>query len=400
MILAILVLVILSDVVADNSIIELIIDRKSYKFNILPSIMLFIQVIAAPVQASISDYYCRKKSLIFSLIACSLSFLFLIFTQSSSSFALILLWIGVLLNGSLGNMAPIAWSALADIQGKNLRFSLGLTTLAYPIGYMFLGTIKQIETQNFSTIHWIWRDVVPPVLLLICSIGLIYKFYTDPKDKKALRPLNLMQITKLELIALYKELQLPSTRLGTLSYFFWALSQYNILIIFLESENYLLPLIFSMLGYPIGVFILGISRKTTDEKMIKSAYIITTSFLLLFFILETLISDTTNIISSVYFFYTIGNAFLTCSIFSLFSKERSFHKQGKGFGLIVSADSAGFLMAICSSSLFKYFNVDIYYIALFSLFVFLISWLPYSSYEKRREDFNHLLRKNVKHIRS
>ena len=66
--------------------------------------------------------------------------------------------------------------------------------------------------------------------------------------------------------------------------------------------------------------------------------------------------------------------------------------KGKGFGIIVSADSAGFLLAIFSSVLFKRFDVNIETIVFLSFCLFAISWFPYTTYKKIRKDIRNPLK--------
>ena len=126
------------------------------------------------------------------------------------------------------------------------------------------------------------------------------------------------------------------------------------------------------------------------KKIIKTAFIITVSAMLLFFIFIPLMKNGLFLLSTCCCFYTLSNAFLTSSIFSLFSKEREIHQQGKGFGLIVAADSAGFLVGVIAEKGFENFQIAIEYAILVSLLVFLISWFPYSAYEKGRKNANRV----------
>ena len=71
---------------------------------------------------------------------------------------------------------------------------------------------------------------------------------------------------------------------------------------------------------------------------------------------------------------------------SLFSKERAIHNQGKGFGLIVSADSSGFLAGSTIVIILNHLGVKLEYVFLISFISFLMSWFPYIEYEKRRKN--------------
>ena len=141
-----------------------------------------------------------------------------------------------------------------------------------------------------------------------------------------------------------------------------------------------------MCGYLLGVTILGFCKHVQDEKIIRIGFLLTIASFILFFTVDCFVADNTTIISISSFFYTIGNAFLSPSMLSLFSKERAVHNQGKGFGLIVSADSSGFLAGSIVVITLNHLNVKLEYVFLISFMSFLISWLPYVEYERRRKN--------------
>ena len=309
----------------------------------------------------------------------------LIPAKSSSSLVSIFLLLSLVLNACLGNTVPIAWSALADLQQKKLRFYLGLTTTAYAIGYIALALFG--KTGQLSEHAWLWQNIILPLALVGLSIVFIWKLYNNKRDKK-LKQENphFIGLARSEFKSLSEELKSRSTLFGLLAYFCWACWQYSVLLLLLESQKHNMTIVIMMIGYIVGVSILGFTHKIKDEKIIRLAYIITIFSIILFFSGNSLLHDGESLFSISGFLYTCGNAFLTPSIFSLFSKEREIHEQGKGFGLIVSADSAGFLIGIILVRLFTSYKIDPEYMILFSSIVFLISWLPYSIYEKTRKN--------------
>ncbi len=136
--LPILLFCIVASVIGNNSIVRIFGAQTPMIALILSTTMIVLQIFAAPVQAGFSDFYCRKKSLIISLVFSCLSLIILIFFKSRNLLSMIPLVLVVFMNGALGNTIPLAWAALADSQKKNLRFSLALTTGAYSIAYMIL----------------------------------------------------------------------------------------------------------------------------------------------------------------------------------------------------------------------------------------------------------------------
>jgi MFS family permease len=381
----ILISAILADVVCNNSIVQVFEIQSHFNSLTLIFTMLGLQMIAAPIQAGFSDFYRRKKSLIVALSVSFISLFLLIYSKSSSSVASIFLLLSLVINACLGNTIPIAWSALADIQHKKLRFYLAITTTAYAIGYIALALFG--KTGNLSENAWLWQDIILPLCLIGLSILFIWKYYDDLRDKKLKKENpHFAELARTEFGSLSKELQSRSTLFGLLAYFCWACSQYSVLLMLLESQKYNITVVIMMIGYIVGVSILGFNHRIRDEKIIRLAFLITIISIILFFSGNIWSHDSEILFSISGFLYTWGNAFLTPSLFSLFSKERGVHEQGKGFGLIVSADSAGFLIGVILVQVFNNYKIDSEYMILFSSIIFLISWLPYSIYEKTRKN--------------
>jgi hypothetical protein len=69
---------------------------------------------------------------------------------------------------------------------------------------------------------------------------------------------------------------------------------------------------------------------------------------------------------------------------SLVSKERALDQQGKGFGLIISADSFGFLAATFAVLIFNSLKLKVEHMIIFSFASFLVSWFPYKKYKELR----------------
>ncbi len=387
--LLIFVLFILSDVVADNSILKVFGSQPPLTSLLLSSGFLVLQMVAAPIQAGFSDFYCRKKTLVASLSFSFLSLLILYFTKSNS--ASIFLFILILFTkGGLGNTVPLTWGALADSQEKNLRFSLAISTAAYAIGYMILAVLNMNAIKNEFLQTWLLSPESIPTILFVLSIILCILYFRDIRDRKLYNSNYNKSYTYLELIhsefkSLLKDLCRKSTKFGMLAYFLWATSQYSVLVLLTDFQTtYTSTVIWMMCGYFTGVTVLGFCKNVSDETMIKTGYIITIIALFLFFVFLPF-GNIKNLLSICYFFYTMGNAFLSPSILSLFSKERGLENQGKGFGLIVSADDGGFLIASILVIFFRLINLDLVYMIVFSFVIFILSLFPYLKYEKIRK---------------
>lgn len=169
--LPILIVCILANVVGDNAILRVFGAQPPLLALVLPTVMIILQILAAPVQAGFSDFYCRKKSLIVSLAFTSLSLIILIFFKSKHLLTLFPLVLVALMNGIFGNTVPLAWAALADIKKTNFRFSLALTTGAYSVGYMILAVSNlYVITNTF------WLFVISGVFVGVLFTYLMIKF--------------------------------------------------------------------------------------------------------------------------------------------------------------------------------------------------------------------------------
>ncbi len=169
--LPILIFCILANVVGDNGILRVFGVQRPLLALILPTVMIIMQILAAPVQAGFSDFYCRKKSLIVSLVFTSLSLVILVFFKSKHLLTIFPLILVAIMNGIFGNTVPLAWAALADIQKTNLRFSLALTTGAYSAGYMILAI-----SNLFVITNTFWLFVISGVFVGVLFTYFMIKF--------------------------------------------------------------------------------------------------------------------------------------------------------------------------------------------------------------------------------
>ena len=120
----VLLIFIAADEVSNNTILESISSlsiqgRNSVSVIIslsLTAFFLILQVFAAPFQAGISDFSCRKKSLVFSMAATLISVMFLWCGQS-----IIILIMMICLKALMGNTLPIAWAGIIDEQSFDKR---------------------------------------------------------------------------------------------------------------------------------------------------------------------------------------------------------------------------------------------------------------------------------------
>lgn len=382
---------ILADVVGENCVLRVFGSQPPVTALLLSVGMLVVQMIAAPIQAGFSDFYCRKKSLIASLIFSLASIILLLFTKSTDQVYPLLFILILILSGALGNTIPLAWAALADSREKNIRLPLALSSAAYAIAYLVLAFSSMGKMKAIFDPHWLSPDRVS-VFLFIVSILLCMFFFADRRDRKSHfefkdTKLKYLRLAHAESTSLIKEVSCKRTRLGLLAYLLWATSQYSVLILLTDFQvGYKTTVIWMMCGYLVGVAILGFLKDISDEKMIRAGFIVTIAAIPLFYIWKLFKFDSKTALTVCFFVYTVGNAFLSPSILSLFSKERKLNQQGKGFGLIISADTLGFLIALILVILYKDSELNLKYLTVFSFVVFMISWFPYVRYEKIRKN--------------
>ena len=269
---------------------------------------------------------------------------------------------------------------------KSLKLYLLLGLILCAIAGGIVGCLSEKTSSSLSP------DDLISTILFVASILLCLLILKDAKDKKdhlavKREKKKFRDLIRSEFRLLRQEISCYTTRSGLLAYFLWATSQYIILVLFTDFQiKYTSTVIMMMCGYLLGVAILGFCKHVPDEKIIRIGFLLTIASFASFFLVDFFVDDNTRITSISCFFYTIGNAFLSPSILSLFSKERAVHNQGKSFGLIVSADSSGFLAGSIIVIIFNHLNVKLEYIVLASFATFLISWFPYIEYERRRKN--------------
>lgn len=373
------------DETCDNYLLNAVSNHSNLIEFILYAIFLLTSIVASPIQAGYSDFYCRKKSLIISL-SCSLISSVLIFLSFQNvSMPFLFIFLALLLKAGLGNTLPLSWAAIADTQTKNFRFSLGLSTSAMAFGYLMLIAIKTFF-ENHSTF------VI--VILFLTLIYFCVYFFKDIRDKKELPSYeNSMKnsIHKFSFLASIKNeislivnnfLKDSRTRKALTAFFFWEVSFYSALIADIDMKiKGFNDLSLSMLiGYLIGVAYLKFSNKS-DEQMIKIGYVISIASLAPILVLNY-VFDIRILMLCAYFIYSLAAAFLAPSLFSILSGERKPHEQGKIYGLIDSTDTIAFLIASIYLIIYNSLQLSQIFLVIFSLTAFLISLIPYAKFKK------------------
>lgn len=329
------------------------------------SVALFgSQIIFSPLQAGFSDFSSRKRSLIFAFLITFISLLFLPF-NSKSTYFIYFLFIASLLKGIGGNIVPIARAGLAESIKHNFRFAIGLSTSAIAAGYIFI----KILSQHLDSFY------VPVILIVTMPIILFFliRFYLDKHDADPTdKPATFTKAMIKDMKAIYNDfLKDKIFFLSASSYYFWEVSFYLVFIkdVELRSSDFKNFSLTMCAGYLFGVVLLRFISRWHDQHVLKLGYRISIISIILIFIAAfsgiSLLNQFAPI--SGYFVYSLGFGFFVPCLFSMVSKIRQPHEQGKIYGLIDSVDTVAFITAM----LIDVFVTD-FKLIIFTSFIFLL----------------------------
>lgn len=343
------------------------------------------EIIFSPIQAGFSDFSSRRKGLIFAFLVTLLAMIFLLF-PSKSVYFLIFLFLAALLKGIAGNIIPIARAALADSVKHNFRLTIGLSTSAIAAGYIFIKVVSQ-DLDSFY---------VPVALLITVPLILyfIFKYFFDKNDEDTNnKPSSFTNAMKKDLKSIYYNfIKDKIFSLSSCAYFFWELSFYLVFISDVELKNrYFKNFSITMcFGYLMGVLCLKLISNWHDRRVLKLGYVI--SIFSVLFVIVSFVSGINffqqHMPISGYFIYSFGFGFFVPCLFSMVSKIRPSHEQGKVYGLIDSIDTVSFATAILIGIYVSGFKLIIFLSFLFLLigtFVYNLSKKYWVRYEKRLE---------------
>lgn len=310
----------------------------------LISIVLFgSQIIFSPIQAGFSDFSSRRKGLILAFSISLVSLLFLPF-NSKSTYFIYFLFVASFLKGTGGNILPIARAGLADSIRHNFRVAIGFSTSAIAAGYVFIKVISETLDSFYAPVLLI--ALIPVILFYI------FRIYTDRHDSDVSnRPTSFIKAMIIDIKSLYRDfLRDKIFFLSISSYFFWEVSFYLVFIkdVELRSSDFQNFSLMMCMGYLMGVLLLKLISKWHDQRVLKLGYRISIiSIILIFLALGsgiTLFAKFAPIFG--YFIYSLGFGFIVPCLFSMVSKLRKPHEQGKIYGLIDSIDTIAFTAAL------------------------------------------------------
>src|SRR5579872_4599357 len=262
--LSIILLFITSDIICDNFIFRSF-NKQSQTFEFLLFLsLLLLQIFASPIQSGLSDFYSRKKSLIISLSSSLISLILVSFYDQKIFAIPFLLIIITLFKGCLGNTIPLSWAAIADTQDKNFRFSFGLSTAAFAVGYLILVFSNKYLNEKEANFY--------VIALFILLIYLCFFHFRDIKDINHKR-IKFSDVFE-EFKTIYHEILKINTRNALVAFLLWEVSLYSILLLYIDFDisEFSSTAIGMMCGYLVGVLILKFSTKIVDTRMIRIGY--------------------------------------------------------------------------------------------------------------------------------
>lgn len=358
----------------------------------LVCLLLGLQTIFSCLQSGFSDYYLRKKSLTISFLATFISIFFLKIASVSSNWILI---VAIFIKGAIGNTLPIAWSGISDeAVGKNIRFFLGLSICA-----LATGSWTSLIAFSYLTSRILYWSVITILLLAI----LLTVYYSDPADNlpsiqknntsetttESLKNMSFWGLFKKECLNLYQIGKKPLNFLCLNAFLFSEISFYQILFRIEVFETYecfiRVPLAIGI-GYTSGTIALKLIESLKDR--LVSAFGILTSIIAILMASIFFGFGYKNQIIFTFLFacYSFGYSWFTPALFSMIMTKEPLHNQGKGYGLLDSADSLASLITFilifktntisCSQSLIISFILMI-----ISGIIFLMSFINDKNYK-------------------
>jgi MFS family permease len=380
--LPLLLLFIFGDVICDNYIFKIFNNQTHAEEFFLFFSVLVLQVIASPIQSTLSDIYGRKNGLIVSLFF-SLISLILSYVYSQIFFLFFpLLILTIVLKGAFGNTIPLALAGIADTQEKNVRFSFGISTASYAIGYLLIVFAnKNLHTQQAMALS----------ILLFCILSasciLFLKEISNKDPALERKKKSIVNSLTEDFKTVLNSLKIRHTRKALIAFLLWEISLYSILLLYVDFnvQDFSSIAIAMLCGALFGVVFLKIFKHIKDNQMIKIGYNCSALSLLPFFLIIPFTRDVNFLLlGGCYFIHTLGNTLLTASLFSLLSRATLPHERGRIYGLLESTDTIAFLIASICIMLYNFFSLSILFIIFVSYLTVTISWIPYAQFKKTK----------------
>ncbi|MCB1109759.1 MAG: MFS transporter [Chlamydiia bacterium] len=342
---------------------------------------LLLQVIAAPIQAALSDLYCRKKSLVIALSSSLFAIIILLFFNLNILAFVPVIFFLSFVKGAFGNTIPLSLAAIADTQDKNYRFSFGLSTLAYTLAYLMMIFAVLLLTETTANL------IV--ICLYVFLVFIAVKLFKDIRDKDihTIHKAPLFKLLQHEMSLVFGELKKRHFQNAIIAFLLWEISVYCVLLLYVDFDvsEFRLISITMMLGYGIGILILKLFGNISDKLMSRIGYLLGSLSLLPFyshfFLHERLVF---KVLAGCYFFHSVGMAILPPTLFAMLAKGAKQHEQGRIYGIIESVDTIAFLFSSVAVLIYGFADLSLIYIISLSFITIVFSWFPFKIYEKLR----------------
>lgn len=364
------------DVICNNLILSTLKEASNGKFLFIG--LLLVQIVISPIQTGLSNFYGKKKGLIVSLSATLVSLILLLLYSPHMLPYFIMLVIALFAKGGAGNTIPIVWSAIGDIHSKNERFFYAISEACYAIGFLLLLLMNKTLPGVSSLVLLV---SIAALVVISCK-----RKFKDKEDAQCEHALSFRHYLALEPRLIFCDLKDFWFSFLGLSFFFWEVSLYSMLILCADFHEPSVPFleIFMMLGYLVGSAAMKFCTKFSHHSLIKYGYIIAT-FSLAPYVISTIFFQSSYLLLVIsYFFHAVGNAILCPTLLSVMSGNSIKGQKERRFGILESVDTFSILVVSPIIILWKSLNLSIFYIVLFSFLTMAISWIPYKMSQKYR----------------
>ncbi|NGX63547.1 MAG: hypothetical protein KR126chlam6_00959 [Candidatus Anoxychlamydiales bacterium] len=358
------------------------------KFKIIIPLAVNVLVFfCSPIQGGLSDYYCRKKGLIFALMINLISSMFFVFWLIWNKPVYIITYIVMV--GMAGNVIPVAISAFKDITRKFMNFRF---FVAIALFYYFLGDFSPVVSRYLISAKTILEI---SFVILVISIILIFLLFKDVKDRDIPEKISL----KVQLKYIYHNLITHKYILvGLLGSFFFQFSFFQVAFRTEAFKGFLTPLVpIEMIsGSLLAILFLKFS-KISDEKIFVSTliFVFVVFLALLIGALIGITNESYSIILLVLF--GINYTLVYSTLYSLFIRKRHHHDHGKIFGLLESIDAIAYVFAILLTFAIKIVPAFVLWSISLSLFIVAtIFFNRFLKHEKKMQDISSIKPKSLK----
>ena len=286
---------------------------------------LLLQLVLAPLLGFLSDKFCRKKILLFTLCSLILSAAFLrlsIFFQGPSDIPQGLLELSLILY-SIGAVTPIARAAYCDVHITNKKTPNILNTfLVQPLPWIFFYKF------TFNTVG----SIASLFIFGMITAALALYYFVDQRDLRHRR-----------LSVRFKKIR-EEFGWGLCSRILIALfisnSAWNLLLFFLEEKESI-GIANQYLSLALGIAFFGgtILARLLDidlKKMIGLSFALIGVFTLIQFIEGTATGNYNTVLRPIFIAFTFFGGFALPLTYAFFGRSVDLHEQGILYGLLDS----------------------------------------------------------------